>query len=362
MRIAIVGAGAIGCYLGAQLKSLGHAVTLVGRPAQVAAITRDGLLLRLPDGTTRRSQLRAVETLDERPELVLLTVKTQDVTAACQQIAPICAGVPVVAMQNGVRGDALAADVLGREVVLGAVVMIAAAYLQPGEVDLQFAGWMVVGEAYGPARPRTREIVALLGGAIPTYLTQHLDRVRWSKLVSNLNNGLCAATGQTLPELVATPLGLTLSARLMREGVRVAHAAGVRLDHGLYGLTPQALRRDRTAALVALGQASMGWMLGALPEGAAMRLLAAASRSRLGQIPLRGSTWQSIARGRPSEIAYLNGEIVRQGALLGVATPYNSRLIEVVREVEQSGRAATVERLLPAGQMVATPAAKGGGA
>ncbi|HTD79833.1 MAG TPA: 2-dehydropantoate 2-reductase, partial [Chloroflexota bacterium] len=126
MRVAVVGAGAIGCFLGARLSEKGHEITLVGRPDQVDAIGESGLLLTDPRGDARRYHLSTVRSLAERPDLVLLTVKTQDVAQACHDIGPYVAGVPVVAMQNGIQGDHLAAEVLGREAVVGAVVMCAA--------------------------------------------------------------------------------------------------------------------------------------------------------------------------------------------------------------------------------------------
>lgn len=347
MKIAIVGAGAIGGFLAARLDTHRHDVTLVGRPAAVDAIATNGLLVRERDGRERRHRLRAVERLETSPDVVLLTVKSQDVPAACQELLPVAAHVPVVAMQNGVRADDLAAAVLDPRLVLGAIVMCAVSYTQPGEIEVQFPGWLILGEPSAPPRARTRQIGALLGDAVPTYLTRHLNRTRWTKLIFNLNNGLCAATGLTLPEVGASALGRRLSVRVMREGVGVAHAAGIRLDHTPYGLSPRALRQSPTLALVALLQGTLNRALEALPEAAAVRVLGAASRSRLNRIPLRGSTWQSIARGQPSEIEYLNGEIVATGKRVGIDTPYNARLVEVVRQVERDHAFRALEDLLP---------------
>ena len=349
MRVAVVGAGAIGCFLAARLSEGGHAITLVGRPEQADAINDGGLLLTDPRRGVRRYRLRAVRSLSERPDLALLTVKTQDVAQACHDIRPFVMGVPVVAMQNGIQGDHLAAEVLGTEAVVGAVVMCAASYLHPGEVTVQFPGWLIVGEPFGDVGARTRAIARVLGGAVPTYLTRHLARVRWSKLIANLNNALCAATGLPLAEIVHAPCGPTLAIRLMKEGSLVARAAGVRLDHGLYGLTPRALRQDPNAALIALLHATMTAVLAVLPEQAAERVIAAAGRSRLGSLPVRGSTWQSIVRGRPSEVDYLNGEIVRLGRRLSIPTPYNSHAVDVVHAVERSHTLWRVEELLPPG-------------
>src|SRR5579875_3565202 len=123
MHIAIVGAGAIGCFLAARLSAPRRRVTLVGRPEQVEAITHDGLLVHDRRNGTRRYPIPAVTALEERPDLALLTVKTQDLAQACAEIRPHVSGVPVVTMQNGVQADDIAAGVLGRDAVAGAVVM-----------------------------------------------------------------------------------------------------------------------------------------------------------------------------------------------------------------------------------------------
>jgi 2-dehydropantoate 2-reductase len=77
-----------------------------------------------------------------------------------------------------------------------------------------------------------------------------------------------------------------------------------------------------------------------------MRLLASAARSRLGRLPIRGSTWQSLARGRPTEIEFLNGEIVREGQARGIPVPYNAAVLEAVRRLEKGGPTWTLEGLL----------------
>lgn len=361
MRIAIIGAGAIGCFLAARLNDAGHTITLVARGEQLDVLRRDGLLLIERDGERRRYALDVRDRLDAEPDLALLTVKTQDVADACQALAPSVRRAPVVAMQNGLEGDRIAAGILGREAVMGAVVMCATSFLRPGEVSVQFAGWLIVGEPFGSVRPRTRQVAAALSDGLPTYLSRHIERTRWSKLIYNLNNGLSAATGLTLPEIARTELGTLLSVRLMREGYQVARAAGAHLDHGLYGLSPAALRRDPNASLVALLQSTMTVLVSAAPEALGVRVLGAASRSRLNSIAVRGSTFQSIQRGKTSEIEHLNGYVARVGRQLGVPTPYNARVVEVVHDVERSHSFRGIDNLIPSGDSGQTHATVVGG-
>jgi len=355
--IVVVGAGAIGGMLAARLAAQGVRVALVGREAQVEAIRREGLRLREPAGFVRRFPVPATASVAEAlagepPSLVALAVKTQDLAPVCRELAPLLAslpGVPVITLQNGVQADALAGAVLGRERIVGAVVMCAASALEPGQVEVQFPGWLVVGEPFGRVRRRTRQVAEVLGAAVPTYVTENLVGVRWSKLISNLNNGLCAATGLLMGELLEHPAGRVLPVRVMKEGYAVARAAGVRLDHGLYGLGGRALAGGWRTAAIAVLQSTMTLVLAWLPERVATSVLVAAGRSGLGRLPVRGSTWQSLARGRPSEIDFLNGEIVRRGEALGVPVPYNRRVVETVHEVERTRRFVPVAALWPAG-------------
>lgn len=356
MRIAIVGAGAIGCTLATRLSEHGHAVTLVGRAAQVETIRRDGLRVRGPGGDVRRYDLPAVTALTEPPELVLLTVKTQDLAQACRELVPARGDAPVVAMQNGLDADRIAGEILGRDNVLGAVIMTAADYLAPGELSILFLGWILLGEPFGPLRPRTREIAAVLRQAMPTFVTTNVPRARWTKLISNLNNGICAATGLTMPQLPHTAEGRALTVRVMKEGYRVARKSGIRLDIGLYGLSPSALRTDRRAAMIAVLQSTLTAVLALAPDRVAERVLALAAKSALNQLPIHGSTWQSIQRGKPTEIDYLNGAVVRQGRLLGIPTPYNSRIVEVVHAIERDQTFRPLSALMPASAAEPAPA------
>ena len=350
MRIAIVGAGAIGCYLGARLAQRGHDILLQGRAEQAAAISASGLTVRWLDGHVERQSLRITTDLrtvpDFIPEATLLTVKTQDVAEACAPLANYAADTPTVTLQNGVQADDLAAAAVGRDRIVGGVAMLAVAYLRPGEIEAQFPGWLTLGEPWvHVVTPRILALQLALRDAAPTYVTADLRAARWGKLIANLNNGLCAATGAAFPELARTALGRRLSVALMREGAAVARAEGVHLGPEFTALTSRTLRESPTTALIATLQGLMPTLVGALPLTLAEGVIALAARTRAGRLPVRGSTWQSIARGRATEIDYLNGEISQRGAQHGIPTPVNDRVTAVVREVSRTHQFVTLETL-----------------
>jgi len=317
-RIAIIGAGAIGSALGALLHRAGRKVTLIGRPAQVGAIRRDGLRV---DGALGAFSvpIAAAEALDFRPEFAFLTVKTQDVLAAVQANLGFLAGVPLVTFQNGVRSDELVASVLPAQQLVSAVVNVHANYLTPGTVTVLYRGPLVIGRPFGPNDAQVQAIAAILRDAVPTALSDNIRGVHWLKLIVNLNNAFPALTNTTFREIYADPALRQLAVRVMLEGLRVTRQAGIRLES----------LPDTPVALIRMVE----W----LPVRLAALVAAAKARRMESRWPLMGSTLQSLQRKRPTEIDYLNGEVVRLGRELGVATPLNAILVEMVHEVERSG-------------------------
>jgi len=324
--IAIIGAGAIGSALGALLSRAGYQVSLIGRPAQVEAIRRDGLRV---DGARGAFTVRvaAAQALDFRPELALLTVKTQDVVDAVQANRDFLVGVPLVSFQNGVRSDELLAGVLSPRQLLSAVVNIHATYLDPGTVTLLYPGPVVIGRPFGRNDAQTEAVAAVLRAAVPTSVSDDIRGVHWLKLIVNLNNAFPALCNATFHRIYADPALRLLAVQVMLEGLRVAKRAGIRLRS----------LPDTPAALIYL----MQW----LPLRLAARLAAAKARRFESRWPLLGSTLQSLRRHRPTEIDYLNGEVLRLGQELGVATPLNAVLVEMVHESERSARFHAVEAL-----------------
>ena len=325
-RIAILGAGAIGSAVGARLSRAGHDITLIGRPAHLEAIERDGLRV---DGRTGSftARVNTASSLDFQPDYAFLTVKTQDVPRMLAANLPYLRQVPLVTFQNGVRSDDLVATLLPKRYIVSAVVNISATYLQPGAVTIVYPGTLMIGRPFSEGQVRLQPLEALLDDAAPTSVTHNVRAAHWLKLLFNLNNALPALTRTGLHELYDRRQIRELSARVIREGLRTVEAAGVQLE-SLPEVSVYVFR-----------------MVGMLPLPLAGWLVAARARRVQGKWPLLGSTLQSLLRGRPTEIEYLNGEIVRLGAESHTATPLNARLVDLVHEVEQTKRFLTVDEL-----------------
>ncbi len=323
-RIAVIGAGAVGSALGGLLHRAGQNVVLIARPAHVEAIRQGGLHV---DGDTGNfiAPVEAAETLNFRPDLALLTVKTQDVVAAVKANQAFLNDVPVVTFQNGIRSDELVASILPREQILSAVVLMHVTYLLPGKVTVVYRGKLMLGRPFGLRDSQLEDIARILNQVVPTLITENVQGAHWLKLIVNLNNALPAITNFTMSEVYRDAFLRSLAVGLMREGLRVIDRAKIRLE--------------------SLPEVSVGLtrLLNWMPSGIAGRIAAAKVRQLTTVWPLWGSTLQSIQRGRPTEIDYLNGEVVELGKGCGEVLPLNSRIVELVHQVERTGQFLSVE-------------------
>jgi 2-dehydropantoate 2-reductase len=313
-KIAIVGAGAVGSVIGGLLARKGENVTLVARKAHVEAIHANGLHM---DGASGKFIVRvpAKEELEFKPDLVFLAVKTQDVESTCRQIKPYILDAPVVTLQNGIRSDAIAADVLGRANIVSGVVFFNAGLWSPGHVIYGVKGAVLLGEAFQKNGKRVGEIAAVLRRVIKTEVHDNIYGAHWTKLLVNvMGNSLEAMTGLSFGKCMRNSGMRRIGIVILREAFEVMEKAGVKLEP-LPGLPISAFKLTVKSPV---GVAS--WIL---------RL------TMSGTNPLT-STLQSIRRGRPTEIDYLNGEIVAQGKMANMATPYNSMVVELIHEIERT--------------------------
>lgn len=321
MRIAVIGAGALGATFAALLSKAGHDVEVTARGAQLEAIRSHGITLSGGFGE-QIAHVAASEALSQRPDVLLLCTKAQDAEAALQQndaaVPGGLDGVPVIVVQNGLDGVATAERVLPASECFGLLVIIAANYTTPGEVRITTAAPSYLGRGSGPADAETLRWQAVLNEAVPVIAQDNFVGAQWTKLIVNMLNGLPAITGLTVQQVVSHRGLRRAMTASMREAVRVGIARGVRFG-SLQGLSNARLRFFEQMPL-ALGQ-----------------LLPLSMKWRMGSVPNLGSTQQSLRRGQLTEIDYLNGAVVREGAAAGIPTPVNAAITALVHEVEQRG-------------------------
>lgn len=323
-RIAIIGAGAVGSVLGAFLSRTGHEVTLIGRAAHMSAIRDAGLKVESPSETFT-VPVSVSGQLDYRPDLALLAVKTQDVLSALQANLAHLADVPLLTLQNGIQSDTLVASLIPPENIMSVVVMLNASYLIPGEVTLAYSGGLVIGRPFKTLDAQVKQVAEILNQAFPTRVSNNITGAHWLKLIVNLNNSLPALTNYSMSMVYADPYLRNLAIEMMREGLAVAKQAGICLE----SLPDVSMALARLIAL--------------LPMTISGPIVAAKACRMETKWPLYSSTLQSILRNRPTEIDYLNGEIVRLGNQLKIDTPMNQRIVELVHEGERSKEFISVD-------------------
>jgi 2-dehydropantoate 2-reductase len=328
MKIAVIGAGAIGSVIGGLLSKAGEDVTLIGRKPHVDAINQNGLILEGESGETV-IQVKAAENLGFKPDLALLTVKTQDVESSVRKAQLFLSGALVVTMQNGVQSDDIVAGILGKENIISSVVTFNGEFLEPGKAlySIPFSKTaLLIGEPFGNKANRLQTLSALLNKAIGTDISEDIRAAHWTKLIWNLQTAVPAVTGLSYQDSYQYPKVRELTINLMKEGLEVIKLAGI-----------------KTAPVPGFPLSLMETMAKMpLPESSSMMKNIIESA---GELPVLGSILQSIKRGKSTEIDYMNGEIVNLGKKKGIPTPVNSLIVGLVHQVETTGKFLTVDEL-----------------
>ncbi len=295
MKIAVMGAGAVGCYFGGMLALAGHAVTLVARPLHVEAIRRDGLLIERADGV-HRVHLAATEhpAAVTDADLVLFCVKSTDTEAAGETLRPhLRPGTAIWSLQNGVDNAERLARTLGRP-VSASVVYVAAGMAGPGHVRHHGRGELIV----EPGAGNDDFAAGFTKAGLPVTVSADVATALWTKLVINCAyNAISAISALPYGAFVGEPGVADMMRDIVDECGAVAAAAGIPLPDDLW-------HQVSAIAVTMNGQMS--------------------------------STAMDLARGRPTEIDHLNGYVVEKGAALGVATPVNRALLLLVRLRERA--------------------------
>ena len=248
-RIAVVGAGALGCYYGARLAKAGNDVHFLVRSGRAAIMAR-GIRIKTP---TERLHIKKVATYassaDIGPcDLVIVAVKATANSALAKILPPLMGpNTLVLTLQNGLGVEEPVAEVVGGEHVLGAICFIGCMRTAPGVVECSFPGLMMLGEFGRSAQARTRSLAQLFEKAnVKCEAQDNLEELRWKKLVWNVPfNGLAITAGGITTDVLMADEGLRLLARrLMEEVVEAAAKFGHQIPRSFMDL-----QFERTAKL-----------------------------------------------------------------------------------------------------------------
>jgi 2-dehydropantoate 2-reductase len=334
-KIAIVGAGAVGGYTGAHMAQAGEDVTFIDPwPDNVEQLRAHGLRIThakdVPEFTVpvRALHVTDAQTLaKEKPvDIAFICMKSYDTEWAATLIRQYLAPDGFAVSLQNCMNEAAVAGVVGWGKTLGCVASsITVGLVEPGHVHRGAgkggAAHIVyrAGEVHGRVTPRAEEVVRLVGTADSAKVTSNLWGERWSKLVANvMQNGLSAATGLASNAMLDNAPIRRYGTRLGSEAIRVGQALGYALEEILH-LPPE------TIARAGEGDVAAEQIVEAQRRKDAARLSDAQ----------RPSMGQDMAKGRRTEIEFLNGYVAREGEKLGLPCRANALLTELVLRIER---------------------------
>jgi 2-dehydropantoate 2-reductase len=305
VKICFIGAGALGSTIGGTLAAGGSEVTLIDTyGAHVEAINQNGLVLRR-EGKNRAVKVAAATScIGLRPvDLVIVLVKSYHTRQAIEAALPIIGpDTLIMSLQNGLGHEDILSEVVGRDRLLAGKTYVGGVFVSPGHVIAGVDGKLtVIGELDGRDSERAHRIADEFGHAgLLTQVSTNIMGTIWDKLLINVATGaISGITRLVYGELYRISAIEATALAAVDEAIAVAKALGITLS------IPDA----RDAWL----KASAG-----LP------------------FEFKTSILQSLEKGLPTEIDFINGAVVRQGKKCGIATPVNETLVACIEGIERS--------------------------
>lgn len=315
MNYVVLGAGAVGCYVGGRLAAAGHPVTFIGRAGLLATLRQHGLTVtdldgykaQVPGGLLQLAEQLSPELFRE-PCTVLLCVKGGATREAARQLAAVCpTQTPVISLQNGVENaDRIRAEAPQLTVVAG-MVPFNVVMLPNGQVHRGTTGALCMALA-----PATQVLVSdWIAAGLPLVLTQDMLSVQWGKLLLNLNNPVNALSDLPLRTQLMDRDYRRVLARLQNEAIDALRAAGIR------------------PAKVATAPPLWLPTILRLPDFLFTRI---ARRMLRMDAAARSSMWEDFQNGRVTEIDDLCGAVVRLAQAQGTRAPANAAMCRLVTQ------------------------------
>jgi 2-dehydropantoate 2-reductase len=331
IKMAVVGAGAIGGITAAMLTRAGLDVEVVCKHQEtVDRSVSPGLHVFGVRGelTVPVKAVKEIADLSGPKDVVFLATKATECVSAAQELLPYLREESMlVSMQNGICEEAIA-EVIGRDRVIGCVVGWGATMHGPAELEMTSIGEFVIGNIDHRYDPRLPLIQGMLEKLVPTRISNNIMGELYAKLIINsCINSLGVLTGLRLGPMLAMRKVRNIFIEIMQEAMAVARAMNIKVEPGGGG------KLDYYDFLAHKGRIST------FKRHLMVRIIGLKYRR------LKSSSLQSLERGRKTEIDYLNGYICRQARNLGISTPINDAVVTMVKEIEIGSRRVSLTNL-----------------
>ena len=323
-RVAVVGCGAMGTVIGARLNANGVRADLVDAyQAHVDALNEKGatitgnLEMNVPVHALTPDGMEGIYDL-----VILLTKQTANPVVLGQLLPHLGPESLVLTLQNGIPEEYVA-EVVGARRTAGGAIDWGATFVGPGvtmytsTVECMEKYAFHIGETSGEITPRIRAAAEILGRCGCTEITQNLLGIRWAKVLMNATfSGMSSALGSLFGDVLDDEFTLSCIAHIADETIQVANACGVHLEpmHGVqyecFRLEPGQTPRDKFATYHEVWDCHR---------------------------KLTASMLQDLRRGTPCEIEFINGHVCKKGREVGVPTPFNDKVAELIRREQATG-------------------------
>lgn len=320
-KIAVLGSGANGASIGADLTKAGHDVVLIDQwPEHVQAMRQRGIKIEMPDETlelpVRAFHLCDVCTFTEKFDVVLLLMKAYDTRWACQLIEPYLKSHGLVAgVQNGMTTDVIA-DIVGSQRTIGCVIEISSTMFDPGVVTRDSPpsrSWFAVGGIDPATAGRESEVGALLKCSGTVEYVDDIRASKWMKLVSNATTLVSTALlGLSIHEAAKLPGMRDLMLRSGQEALDAGKALGYP-TLPIFGLKVDDIRQSNRLVETLLDTLLSGFTL---PKTLTTVL-------------------QDWMKHRRSEVDNLNGIVAAEAERVGMSAPVNAAIVELAHRIER---------------------------
>ncbi len=308
-KITIIGAGPVGGILGAHLAYAGHYVVLCDiLKDHLDAIKERGLTIKgVSERISKHERLAyGISELANFPEVdtIIIATKASVMPRLVPEMVKVAEpGTRVISCQNGLDTEGFLAETFGPDNVLRIVVNYAGGLVGDGEIWMSFFNPPnYIGAVTAKGEPLAHEMAEMMTEAgLETQFTSDIKRYEWEKVILNAAlSPVCALTRKPMKDIMDFEVTELLVKELLREGIKVAEAAGVTFDEGFFEHCFQYLKKA-------------GYH--------------------------KTSMHVDIERGTPTEIDWLNGKIVEHGLALGIETPYNFTITALVKGLEMKSGA-----------------------
>ncbi|HEC94578.1 MAG TPA: 2-dehydropantoate 2-reductase [Thermoplasmatales archaeon] len=300
MKIVVVGAGAIGSLFGGLLTK-NNEVVLLGRKTHVEQIKKHGLRITgKTDTVVHPEAVSNVDEVNEKPDLLMITVKSYDTKEAAEDARQVIGEETVVlSLQNGLDNISKIASVLGKDRVVAGTTTEASLFLEPGKIEHTGKGVTVIGELDGSITERVKHIIKSFNDVgFNTIVTNDIMKELWKKAIINACiNPLTAIFDVKNGQILKHEMLHEIMKKVCHEGVKVAKSIGIKIEEDEMV--------EKTVTVIKDTAENYSSMV------------------------------QSLRKKRRTEIDSINGYLVKMGRKHGVNTPVNELLIKMVKIREE---------------------------